>query len=70
LAACERRAAGAWWLDRASFRPGAEFFDRSIGASCQQLDCIAEATSIADLFHRLEAGGLLHRLDPRVEPTR
>ncbi len=60
----------AWWLDRASFQPGAEFFDRSIGSNCEQLDCIAEATSIADLFRRLETAGLLHRLDPTVEPTR
>jgi hypothetical protein len=60
----------AWWLDRESFQPGAEFFDRSIGAICEQFDCIAEATSIADLFRRLEAACLLHRLDPTVEPTR
>ncbi len=59
----------AWWLDRAFFQPGVEFFDQSIGSNCEQFDCIAEATSIEDLFCRLETGGLLHRLDEAVEPT-
>ena len=59
----------AWMLDRASFQPGAENFERSIGSIIGQFDAIAEATSIPDLFERLEERGLLLRIDKSVEPT-
>lgn len=59
----------AWLMDRALLQPGVENFERSIGAVEAQLDAIAAAASVADLFARLEASGLLLRIDPRVEPT-
>ncbi|MEM7095698.1 MAG: NAD(P)-binding protein [Actinomycetota bacterium] len=59
----------AWWLDRAKLQPGIEFFDATMGAQADQIEAIAAAGSFEDLFHRLEACGYFHRLDPQVEPT-
>jgi len=59
----------AWFLDRANFQPGLENFERNMGYSLDQFRAILEATSPADLFARLEAKGVLLRLDPAIEPT-
>ena len=59
----------AWMLDRANFQTRPEDFERHIGAFVGELESIVEATSVADLVARLEARGLLLRLDPGVEPT-
>jgi hypothetical protein len=59
----------AWLWDRANFQPGLENFERNIGSNSGQLDAIAEAASVADLFVRLEADGLLMRIDPAVQPS-
>jgi len=56
-------------MDRANFQPGLENFEHNMGHSTGQFGAIAEATSPADLFARLEAMGALLRLDPTVEPT-
>jgi hypothetical protein len=59
----------SWLLDRAKIQPGAEFFDATMGGSADELEQIAEASSIDDLFFRLEAHGRLLRLDESVQPT-
>jgi hypothetical protein len=59
----------AWFMDRANFQPGLENFEHNMAHSTGQFGAIAEATSPADLFARLEAMGALLRLDPTVEPT-
>ena len=59
----------AWLLNRANFQPGLENFERSIGSNLGQFDAIAEATSVTDLFARLEARELLLRIDPAVQPS-
>lgn len=59
----------SWLLNRANVQPGPEFADKlrmSIGARAQ---AISEATSIEDLFERLEVAEVLFRLDPAVQPT-
>jgi hypothetical protein len=58
----------AWLLDRANTQPGAENFERSMGSTIAQFDAIIEATSVSDLFSRLEQRGLLLRIDKTVEP--
>jgi hypothetical protein len=58
----------AWLLDRANSQPGAENFERSIGCTLGQFDAIIEASSIPDLFVRLEQRGVLQRIDKTVEP--
>lgn len=58
----------AWLLNRKKTQPGIEFFEHSIGAQADQMAAIAGATSIDDLFDRLEAAGLMLRIDPDVRP--
>jgi hypothetical protein len=63
------RPRDAWLLDRANFQTDAASFERTIGSFALELEVACTATSTADLFARLEAHGLLHRIDPRVAPT-
>ena len=58
-----------WFMDRANFQPGLENFEHNMAYSIGQFDAICAATSVSDLFERLEAQGALLRLDPKVEPT-
>lgn len=58
----------AWWMDRANFQPGLENFESNMAYSTGQFEAMANATSVPDLFTRLEARGALMRIDPRVEP--
>jgi hypothetical protein len=59
----------AWWIDRASAQFVADDFAATVGNMAGQMEAIGQATSIADLFVRLEACGGLLRLDTRVQPT-
>ena len=58
----------SWYLDRAQIQPG-EFFANTARGFVEQFRHIAQSTSIDDLFDRLEAGGLLLRIDTSVRPT-
>ncbi len=59
----------SWLLDRANIQPG-KLFAQSIGQGfAKQTEATAKATSIDDLFERVEASGQLLRLDPNIEPT-
>ena len=58
-----------WILDRAKIQPGPDFFDGTVGGFALQMEASALATSIDDLFERLEATGQLLRLDDTVRPT-
>ncbi|MCX5738638.1 MAG: NAD(P)-binding protein, partial [Proteobacteria bacterium] len=58
----------SWILDRANIQPG-EFFGRSLLSGAKQMEAIAGAASVDDLFARTNASGLLLRLDERVRPT-
>jgi hypothetical protein len=59
----------AWLLNREHYQPGADDFDRTIGSVIGQFEAIAEATSVADLFSKLEQRSLLMRIDKTIEPT-
>lgn len=59
----------AWFMNRANFQTGLENFERSIGATIAQFDAMIQATSVAELFARLEAKEQLLRIAPAVEPT-
>lgn len=59
----------AWYMNRAKVQSGAEFFMQSYGGFADQLEAVASAASVDDLFAKLEASGQLLRLDPRVQPT-
>ncbi len=58
-----------WMVDRANVQPGADELGRSTAATIIQFEAIARATSLDDLWTRLEAAGQLVRLDPGVKPT-
>ncbi|MDJ0613520.1 MAG: hypothetical protein QNJ29_07560 [Rhizobiaceae bacterium] len=58
----------AWLIDRKNTQPDESFFEFTIGSQAAQFEAIAAAESIDDLFDRLEASGVLVRLDPNVKP--
>jgi hypothetical protein len=58
----------AWLMDRANIQPGQKFLQQFQASFTSRLAAIAEATGVADLFDRLEASGVLLRLDPGVRP--
>lgn len=58
-----------WMLDRANIQPGPEFGDRTLGYITGKREAAAHATSIDDLFERLESEGLLLRFNHGVDPT-
>lgn len=59
----------SWVLDRATIQPGLDFFESTVGGFALQLEAAAQATSVADLFERLEETGQLLRVDTAVRPT-
>ena len=59
----------AWLLDRATIQPGMDYFETTVGGFALQLEAAALATSVDELFERLESTGQILRLDPNVRPT-
>lgn len=58
----------AWWLNRRFNQPHALLPDLYRGIAIQ-LEAMAQATSVEDLFARLEAEEFFLRIDPGVVPT-
>ncbi len=58
----------AWLINRKNTQPSDEFFHTTIGAQAVQMEALAQAESIDDLFDRLETGGVLMRIDESVKP--
>lgn len=58
----------AWLLNRKNTQSSEAFFAESIGTQAAQMEALAEAESIADLFNRLEDAGALLRIDRSVTP--
>jgi NAD(P)-binding Rossmann-like domain len=59
----------AWVVNRLCTQPGNEFFHASIGGQAAQMECFANASSVADLFLRLEAAGQMLRIDTQHTPS-
>jgi hypothetical protein len=59
----------SWLIDRRTTQPGAEFFDAVFGGQLAQMKAFAEGTSPDDIFARLEAAGMMLRIDPEITPT-
>ncbi len=59
----------AWMLPREYAQPDTEFFEGTFGNQANQFEAIAEATSVDDMYARLEAKGCVVRFDTDVEPT-
>jgi hypothetical protein len=59
----------AWLIDRINTQPTEEFFADAIGAQAAQMEAIAQSNSMEDMFNRLEASGVLLRIDKNVTPS-
>jgi hypothetical protein len=59
----------SWVVNRASTQPGMEFFKESMGGQAALMEACAQATSVDDLFERLEASDQMMRIDPQRKPT-
>ena len=59
----------SWLINRTCTQPGAEFFDAVFGGQLAQMQAFAEGTSSEDIFARLEAAGMMLRIDPAVTPS-
>lgn len=59
----------AWLLNRANMQPTDAFARQALAAMVGELEAARDATSLADLFDRLERARLLMRIDRDVEPT-
>jgi NAD(P)-binding Rossmann-like domain len=59
----------SWLLNRLKTQPGLEFFEETLGGQADQMEAFATATDVDDLFLRLEACGVMLRIDPNVIPT-
>ena len=57
-----------WMVDRGTTQPTNAFFEKTIGNQANQFEAVAQSTSIEDLYQRLEAKGVLVRIDHTVKP--
>jgi hypothetical protein len=62
------RPRDAWLMNRASFQP-LDLVASTVESLANDLEALAAAEDLDDLFRRLEACGEVLRLDPSVEPT-
>ena len=59
----------SWLINRLTTQPGIEFFQDVFGSQADQMEAFATATSTDELFARLEARGVMLRIDPQQRPT-
>lgn len=59
----------SWLMNRANVQPGPLFLDQFRTSLANRMQAVMTATSLDDLFDKLEAGDTLLRLDPQVRPT-
>jgi hypothetical protein len=59
----------SWLVNRITTQPGIEYFEHSIGGVAKQMKALAEATSVQDMYERLEASGQMLRIDPSHQPS-
>ncbi len=59
----------SWLVNRITTQPTEEFFAHSIGGVAKQMKALAEATSVDDLYERLEASGQMLRIDRSHKPS-
>jgi NAD(P)-binding Rossmann-like domain len=59
----------SWLLNRLRTQPGIEFFAETIGGQADMMEVFATAQSIDEIFLRLEAAGVMLRIDPDHTPS-
>jgi hypothetical protein len=57
-----------WWINRATYQPGDEFLERVVQSVANNVQALAQAESVDDLFARLEAMDEVKRIDPAFKP--
>ena len=62
------RPRDSYMMNRAKTQPGADFFADTFGGQLATFEAMAAATDPGDLLDRLEAAGVLLRLDPEIRP--
>lgn len=60
----------AWFIDRANMEPGRAHLSTSLPSLAAHYEAIATFDTLDTLFADLETRGVLHRLDPSVQPTK
>ena len=63
------RPRDSWLLTRERLQPSDAFFADTFDGLALEMEAARDATSTEDLFARLEAAGMLARIDPAVRPT-
>ena len=59
----------SWLMNRRTTQPGEEFFFDTVGTQAKQMLALAQASSVDDLFGRLEANGHMVRVYADVRPS-
>lgn len=59
----------SWLINRETTQPGAAFVKQTVGGFAAQLEAMKAATSVDDLFDRLESANVMLRIDPSVRPS-
>ena len=59
----------SWLVNRITTQPAIEFFNEAIGGMADQMEAFAQATTVDDLYLRLEACGFLLRIHPGRTPS-
>lgn len=58
----------SWLLNRATTQHSPGFFDTAVGGVAAQMEACAVASTVDDLFERMEATGVMLRIDPARTP--
>ncbi|MEN7342699.1 MAG: NAD(P)-binding domain-containing protein [Pseudomonadota bacterium] len=58
-----------WLINRQKTQPSMEFFEQTMGGQADQMQAIAEAADIDDLFGRLEKAEVMFRIDQDIKPS-
>lgn len=59
----------SWLINRSTTQPGQQFFDESVGSFADQLEAMRDARNAEDMFERMEAKGVMLRIDSSITPT-
>lgn len=58
----------SWLINRTVTQPGKAFFRQTVGGIANQFEAMMAASSVDELFLRLEASGFMLRIDPDIKP--
>ncbi len=58
----------SWLINRATTQHSPGFFDTAVGGVAAQMEACAAASTVDDLFERMEAAGVMLRIDPVRTP--